>query len=148
MLRPQNQHFPLQTRVAACNPSSTARCLEGCNRNTQLMVQEQHEQMVLQHSHIPYFSTHQHLLSNPLSLFSFLGTNYYILTFICFDITSMPSILTAWVYTTKLCVVLGLLISTVVSKRRDRPSASLKIYNPICKNSLPFKKNIQANTYH
>lgn len=60
--------------------------------------------------------------------------------FICFDITSRPSMLTVWVYTTKLCVILGLLISTVVSERRGKPSDSLKIYNPMCKNSLPFRK--------
>lgn len=48
------------------------------------MVQEQCEQMVLQHSHIPYIYTHHHLLSNPLPLSSFLVRNYYILTLYLF----------------------------------------------------------------
>lgn len=71
-------------KEGGCSPSSTARCSEVCNRNTQLMVREQHEQMVLQHSHVACIYTHHHLLSNPLPLFSFLVTNYYILTFYWF----------------------------------------------------------------
>jgi len=102
-----------------------------------MTVQEQHEQMVLQHSHIRYFSTHQHLLSYALSFFSFLVTNHYILPFHLF-----------WYHIKAIYPhSLDLYYQTICHFRtpdfyscesRGRPSASSKIYNSTCKNSLPF----------
>lgn len=117
-------------------PQQHSQMLRGLQQKHQLMVWEQHEQMVLQHSHVACTYSH-HLLSNPLPLFSFLVTNYYVLTF-CFYIASTPSMVNLGLCYKNLWFFRITDFLQLWEERQALSFIYIYIYNLMYKNLLPL----------